>query len=53
MRHYYESEILNQLMERDGLKNPSSSPIYESEIREQLINQMTPSYPKLTDYESE
>ena len=53
MKHYYESEILNQLMERDGLKNPSSTPVYESEIREQLLNQVTPSYPKLNDYESE
>ena len=53
MRHYYESEVLFKLMERDGLNIPSSVPPYESEIKAYLINQVKPGYPKLTDYEAE
>ena len=53
MKHIYESEVLNKLMERDGLNIPSSVPPYESEIKAYLINQVKLAYPKLTDYEAE
>ena len=53
MKHYYESEILFKLMERDGFNVPSSVPPYESEIKAFLINQVKQAYPKLTDYEAE
>ena len=53
MKQYYESEILFQLMEREGFNIPSSVPPYESEIKAYLINQVKQAYPKLTDYEAE
>ena len=53
MKHQYESEILFNLMERDGFNIPSSVPPYESEIKAYLINQVKLAYPKLTDYEAE
>ena len=53
MKQYYESEVLYQLMERDGFNIPSSVPPYESEIKAYLINQVKLAYPKLTDYEAE
>ena len=53
MKQYYESEVLFQLMERDGLNIPSSVPPYEAEIKAYLINQVKQAYPKLTDYEAE
>ena len=53
MKQYYESEVLFQLMERDGFNIPSSVPPYESEIKAYLINQVKQAYPKLTDYEAE
>ena len=53
MKQYYESEVLFQLMEREGFNIPSSVPPYESEIKAYLINQVKQAYPKLTDYEAE
>ena len=53
MKQYYESEVLFQLMEREGFNIPSSVPPYEAEIKVYLINQVKQAYPKLTDYEAE
>ncbi len=53
MKQIYESEVLFQLMERDGFNIPSSVPPYEAEIKAYLINQVKLAYPKLTDYEAE
>lgn len=53
MKQLYESEVLFQLMERDGFNIPSSVPPYEAEIKAYLINQVKQAYPKLTDYEAE
>ena len=53
MVHSYESEILHQLMEREGFNTPSSVPPYESDIKAYFIEQVKLAYPKLTDYEAE
>ena len=50
----YESEILYDLMERDGLLNPSQDNLpYESELKEKYVNDVVGAYPKLQDYRSE
>ena len=50
----YESEILYELMKRDGLLNPSQDNLpYESELKEKYVNDVEGAYPKLQDYRSE
>ena len=50
----YESEILYDLMKRDGLLNPSQDNLpYESELKEEYIAGVKGAYPKLTDYQAE
>ena len=50
----YESEILYDLMKRDGLLNPSQNNLpYESELKEEYIDSVKGAYPKLTDYQAE
>ena len=50
----YESEILYDLMKRDGLLNPSQNNLpYESELKEEYIDGIKGAYPKLTDYQAE
>ena len=50
----YESEILYDLMKRDGLLNPPQNKLpYESELKEKYLNDVAGAYPKLNDYRSE
>ena len=49
----YESEILFDLMKRDGDDNPSSVLPYESELKEKYLQQVEGAYPKLQDYRPE
>ena len=49
----YESEILFDLMKRDGDDAPSDVLPYESELKEKYLEQVEGAYPKLTDYRSE
>ena len=50
----YESEILYDLMKRDGLLNPSQDNLpYESELKEKYVNDVIGAYPKLQDYRAE
>ena len=50
----YESEILYDLMKRDGLLNPSQENLpYESELKEKYVNDVVGAYPKLQDYRPE
>ena len=50
----YESEILYDLMKRDGLLNPSQNNLpYESELKEKYIKDVEGAYPKLQDYRAE
>ena len=50
----YESEILYDLMKRDGLLNPSQDNLpYESELKEKYVNDVEGAYPKLQDYRAE
>ena len=50
----YESEILYELMKRDGLLNPSQDHLpYESELKEKYVNDVEGAYPKLQDYRAE
>lgn len=47
----YESEVLYDLMKRDGLLNPSQDNLpYESELKEKYVNDVKGAYPKLIDY---
>ena len=49
----YESEILFDLMKRDGDDTPSDVLPYESELKEKYLEQVEGAYPKLTDYRPE
>ena len=49
----YESEILFDLMKRDGDDAPSGVLPYESELKEKYLKQVEGAYPKLIDYRSE
>ena len=49
----YESEILFDLMKRDGDDAPSDVLPYESELKEKYLKQVEGAYPKLMDYRSE
>ena len=49
----YESEILFDLMKRDGDNNPSDVLPYESELKEKYLQQVEGAYPKLQDYRPE
>ena len=50
----YESEILYDLMKRDGLLNPSQDNLpYESELKEKYVNDVVGAYPKLQAYRPE
>ena len=49
----YESEILFDLMKRDGDNTPSDVLPYESELKEKYLKQVEGAYPKLQDYRSE
>ena len=49
----YESEILFDLMKRDGDDAPSDVLPYESELKEKYLKQVEGAYPKLQDYRSE
>ena len=50
----YESEVLYDLMKRDGLLNPSQDNLpYESELKEKYVDDVKGSYPKLIDYRAE
>ena len=50
----YESEILYDLMKRDGLLNPSQEQLpYESELKEKYVDEVKGAYPKVTDYRPE
>ena len=49
----YESEILFDLMKRDGDDTPSDVLPYESELKEKYLEQVEGAYPKLQDYRSE
>ena len=49
----YESEILFDLMKRDGDDAPSDVLPYESELKEKYLQQVEGAYPKLQDYRSE
>ena len=49
----YESELLFDLMKRDGDDTPSDVLPYESELKEKYLNQVTGAYPKLQDYRAE
>ena len=48
-----ESEILFDLMKRDGDVTPSDVLPYESELKEKYLNQVVGAYPKLQDYRAE
>ena len=49
----YESEILLDLMKRDGDVAPSGVLPYESELKEKYLEQVEGAYPKLQDYRPE
>ena len=50
----YESEILYDLMKRDGLLNPPQNNLpYESELKEKYVNDVVGAYPKRQDYRAE
>ena len=50
----YESEILYDLMKRDGLLNPPQNNLpYESELKEKYVNDVVGAHPKRQDYRSE
>ena len=49
----YESEILFELMKRDGDDAPSDVLPYESELKEKYLQQVEGAYPKLMDYRPE
>ena len=50
----YESEILYDLMKRDGLLNPPQNKLpYESELKEKYVNDVIGAHPKRQDYRSE
>ena len=49
----YESEVLFELMKRDGDDAPSDVLPYESELKEKYLNQVAGAYPKLQDYRPE
>ena len=49
----YESEILFDLMKRDGDDTPSDVLPYESELKEKYLQQVEGAYPKLQDYRPE
>ena len=49
----YESDILFDLMKRDGDDTPSDVLPYESELKEKYLKQVEGAYPKLQDYRSE
>lgn len=49
----YESELLYDLMKRDGDDAPSDVLPYESELKEKYLNQVVGAYPKLQDYRPE
>ena len=49
----YESELLYELMKRDGDDTPSDVLPYESELKEKYLNQVVGAYPKLQDYRPE
>ena len=49
----YESEILFDLMKRDGVSSSSNVLPYESELKEKYLNQIIGAYPKLQDYRAE
>ena len=49
----YESELLFDLMKRDGDDTPSGVLPYESELKEKYLKQVEGAYPKLQDYRSE
>ena len=50
----YESEILYDLMKRDGLLNPPQNNLpYESELKEKYVNDVIGAHPKPQDYRSE
>ena len=49
----YESEVLFDLMKRDGDDTPSGVLPYESELKEKYLKQVEGAYPKLQDYRSE
>ena len=49
----YESELLFDLMKRDGDNTPSDVLPYESELKEKYLKQVEGAYPKLIDYRSE
>ena len=49
----YESEILFDLMKRDGDDAPSGVLPYESELKEKYLKQVEGAYPKITDYRPE
>ena len=49
----YESELLFDLMKRDGDDTPSDVLPYESELKEKYLNQVVGAYPKLQDYQPE
>ena len=49
----YESEILFDLMKRDGDDAPSDVLPYESELKEKYLQQVEGAYPKLQDYRPE
>lgn len=49
----YESELLYDLMKRDGDDTPSDVLPYESELKEKYLNQVVGAYPKLQDYRPE
>ena len=49
----YESEILFDLMKRDGDNTPSDVLPYESELKEKYLEQVESAYPKLQDYRAE
>ena len=46
----YESELLFDLMKRDGDDAPSDVLPYESELKEKYLEQVKGAYPKLQDY---
>ena len=45
----YESEILFDLMKREGDDTPSDVLPYESELKEKYLKQVEGAYPKLQD----
>ena len=49
----YESDLLFDLMKRDGDDTPSDVLPYESELKEKYLNQVVGAYPKLQDYRPE